>query len=74
MDKFDITRDEIGAKYQVIENSMYFLEIAVFLVEVLVSENNQPKVMEAKDNEMKNLEYNEYFEEVEDVVQEQISI
>ena len=30
--------------------------------------------MEAKDKKMKNLEYNEYLKEVEDVVQEQIGI
>ena len=46
----------------------------MFVVEVLVSENNQPKVMEAKDKKMRNLEYVEYLEEVEDVVQEQIGI
>ena len=70
----DVEKDVIGPQYLWIEKSLCFLENAVFVVEVLVSENNQPKVMEAKDNEIKNLEYNEYFEEVEDVVQEQISI
>ena len=70
----DVEKDVIGAQYLRIEKSVCFLENAVFVVEVLVSENNQPKVTEAKDKEMKNLEYNEYFEEVEDVVQEQIGI
>ena len=70
----DVEKDVIGPQYLRTEKSLCFLENAVFVVEVLVSENNQPKVTEAKDKEMKNLEDNESFEKVEEVVQEKIGI
>ena len=44
----------------------------IFTVEVPVSEHNRPEVKEAKVKEIKNLEYYETFEMVEDVRQEMI--
>ena len=49
-----------------------FLENAVFVVEVPVSECNQLEVKEAKAKEIQNLGDYNTFQEVEDVGQEQI--
>ena len=57
--------DAIGAKYMKMEQTLYFLENAVFAVEVPVSEHNKPEVEEAKLKEIQNLEDYETFELVE---------
>ena len=44
----DVEKDAIGAKYMQMDRSVCFLENAVFVVEVPVSEHNKPKVKEAK--------------------------
>ena len=61
----DKARDAIGAKYMKMEQTLYFLENAVFAVEVPVSEHNKPEVEEAKLKEIQNLEDYETFELVE---------
>ena len=52
----DKDRDAIGGKYIKMEQTLYFLENAVFAVEVSVSEHNKPEVEEAKLKEIQNLE------------------
>ena len=61
----DKARDAICAKYMKMGPTLYFLENAVFAVEVPVSEHNKPEVEEAKLKEIQNLEDYETFELVE---------
>ena len=49
--------------------SVCFLENAVFMVEVAVSEHNRPEVKEAKEKELRILEDYDTFELVDDVEQ-----
>ena len=46
--------DTIGAKYMMVEQSIFFLENAVFVFEVPVSEHNKPKVKEGKVKDIQN--------------------
>ena len=61
----DKARDAICAKYMKMGPTLYFLENAVFAVEVPVSEHNKPEVEEAKLKEIQNLEDYETFELLE---------
>ena len=61
----DKARDAICAKYMKMGPTLYFLENAVFAVEVPVSEHNKPEVEEAKLKEIQNLEDYEAFELLE---------
>ena len=61
----DKARDAICAKYMKMGPTLYFLENAVFAVEVPVSEHNKPEVEEAKLKEIQNLEDYETFESLE---------
>ena len=61
----DKARDAICAKYMKMGPTLYFLENAVFAVEVPVSEHNKLEVKEAKLKEIQNLEDYETFELVE---------
>ena len=72
VEKFDISKDAIGAKYMEMERSVCFLENMIFTVEISVSEHNRPEVKDAKVKEIKNLEDYETFQIVEDVGQEMI--
>ena len=54
----DIEKDVIGAKYLKVEKSVCFLENTVFVVEVPVSEHNQPEVKEAKARRYQTLKIN----------------
>ena len=66
----DKDRDAIGGKYIKMEQTLYFLENAVFAVEVPVSEHNKQEVEKAKWKETQNLEDYEMFELVEYARQE----
>ena len=55
----------IRAKYLKMENSVCYLETSVFLVVVPVKDHIKPKVISAKENEIKNLETFATFEEVD---------
>ena len=68
----NVEKDVIAAKYFIIEKSVCFLEIAVFVVEVLVLEHDGPEVKGTKAKEIHNLEYYKTFEAVKDVGQEHI--
>ena len=65
-------KDVIGAKYLKMEKSVCFLESSVYVVEVPVREHGKAEIIEAKNNEIKNLKTYETFEEVDDEGQETI--
>ena len=70
--KFNIEKDTLWAKNMIMETngrSVCFLENAVFMVEVAVSEHNRPEVKEAKEKELRILEDYDTFELVDDVEQ-----
>ena len=52
--------------------SVCFLENSIYVVELPVREHGKPEVIQAKNNEIKNLETYETFEEVDDIGQETI--
>ena len=56
MNKVYMDIDVTGAKYLKMENSLYFLENKIFVVELPVSEHNKPKVKEAQMKKNQNLE------------------
>ena len=68
----DTVSDNIGAKYLKVVNSVSFSNIAIYTVELPVSEHGQPEVKEAKMAEVNNLLDYDVFEEVEDKGQETI--
>ena len=68
----DEEKDSIGAKYLKVVNSVSFSDIAIYTVELPVSEHGRPEVKEAKISEVNNLLDYEVFEEVEDKGQETI--
>ena len=70
----DLEKDVIRAKYLQMEKNVCFLDNAVFVVEVLISEHNRPEVKKAKVKEMQNLEDYETFELVEDVGEKHIVV
>ena len=66
----DKDRDAIGGKYIKMEQTLYFLENAVFALEVPISEHNKQEVEKAQWKETQNLEDYEMFELVEYARQE----
>ena len=68
----DGLKDMIGAKYLKMEKSVCFLENSIYVVEVPVREHGKAEIIEAKNNEIKNLKTYETFEEVDDEGQETI--
>ena len=56
MKQADITSDTLGTNYLKVENSASFLDLAIYTVELLVSEHGRPEVNEAKETEVENLE------------------
>ena len=65
--------DNIGAQYLNAVNHVSFSDIAIYTVELLVSEHGKPEVREGKMTEVSNLMDYDVFEEVEDKGQETIS-
>ena len=68
----DLQNDIIGAKYLQVEKSVYFMDYEIFSLEVPVKEHGKPEIVEAKNNEIQNLNTYETFEEVMDEGQETI--
>ena len=62
----DEEKDTIGAKYLKVVNSVYLLDIAIYTIELPVSEHGRPEVKEAKMSEVNNLLDYDIFDEVED--------
>ena len=60
------TSDNIGTNYLKVINSVAFADLAIYTVELLVSEHGRPEVKEAKTTEVKNLLDYDVFEEVKD--------
>ena len=55
----DVHLDNVGAKHLKLVNSVFFSDIAMYTVELPVSEHGQPEVKEAKMTEVSNLlDYN----------------
>ena len=61
--------DTVGARYLKVVNSVSFSDVAIYTVELPVSEHWRPEVKEAKDTEINNLLDYDVFEEVKDVGQ-----
>ena len=68
----DKEKDTVGAKYLKVINSVPFLDVAIYTVELPFSEHWRPEVKEAKDTEISNLLDYDIFEEVKDVGQQTI--
>ena len=68
----DGLNDGIGAKYLRMERSVCFMDHSIYVVEVPVREHGKAEIIEAKNNEIKNLKTYETFEEVDDEGQETI--
>ena len=66
MKQADVASDTIGTHYLKVENSANFSDLAIFTVELPVSEHGKPEVKEAKETEVQNLLNYDVFEEVED--------
>ena len=58
----DFHLDNVGAKYLKLVNSVSFLDISMYTVELPVSEHRQPEVKEAKMAEVNNLLDYDVFE------------
>ena len=71
-DSTEAKLDTVGAKYLKVVNSVSFSDVAIYTVELPVSEHWRPEVKEAKDTEVNNLLDYDVFEEVEDVGQQTI--
>merc|ERR1712240_31108 len=59
--------DTVGAKYLKVVNRVSFSDMAIYTVELPVSEHWRPEVREAKDTEVNNLLDYDVFEDVGDV-------
>ena len=59
-------KDTLGVKYLKVVNSVSVWDIAIYTVELPVSEHGRPKVNEAKMSPVNNLLDYDVFEEVED--------
>ena len=71
-DSTEAKLDTVGAKYLKVVNSVSFSDVAIYTVELPVSEHWRPEVKDAQDTEVNNLfDYN-LFEEGEDVGQQTI--
>ena len=68
----DMEKDATGAKYLTMENSVSFLEMCTFTVELPAAEHKRPGVVSAKRREVENLMDYSTFEEVQDEGQETI--
>ena len=68
----DPASDNIGAKYLKVIKSVSFSNIAIYTVELPVSEHGRPEVKEAKTAEINNLLDYDVFEEVKDKGQDTI--
>ena len=68
----DTASDNIGAKYLKVIDSVSFSDIAIYTVELPVSEHVRPEVQEAKMDEVNNLLDYDVFQDVEDKGQETI--
>ena len=62
----DVTSDTIGTNYLKVINSVSFSDLAMYTVELPVSEHGRPDVKEAKTAEVSNLLDYDVFEEVKD--------
>ena len=68
----DEEKNVVGAKYLKVVNSVSFSNVALFTVELPVSEHWRPEVKEAKDTDVSNLLDYDIFEEVKDRGQDTI--
>ena len=64
--------DTNGTHYLKVENSVNFSDLAIYTVELPVSEHGRPEVKEAKEAEIDNLLDYDVFEEVKDEGQDTI--
>ena len=55
MKQADVASDTIGTHYLKVENSVNFSDLAIYTVELPVSEHGKPEVKEAKETEVQNL-------------------
>ena len=55
MKQADVASDTIGTHYLKVENSVNFSDLAIYTMEVTVSEHGKPDVKEAKNTEVQNL-------------------
>ena len=70
----DIEKDTVGTYWMLAErNECFNDEIVTYVVELPVSQHNNPEVKAAKETEMKNLKDYETFDEVEDCGQDRIT-
>ena len=65
MKQADVASDTIGTHYLKVENSANFSDLAIYTVELPVSEHGKPEVKEAKKTEVQNLLNCDVFKEVE---------
>ena len=70
MKQADVVSDIIGIQYLKMENDINLSDLAIYTVELPVSEHGKPKVNEAKDTEVQNLQNYDVFEEVKDTGQD----
>ena len=68
----DAVLDNIGANYLKVVNHVSFSDVAIYTVELPISEHGTPEVKEAKMAEVSNLPDYDVFKEVEDKGQETI--
>ena len=68
----DEEKDSIGARYLKVVNSVLFSNLAIYTVELPISDHGRPAVKVAKTNEIKNLLDYDVFEEVKDTGQDTI--
>ena len=68
----DATSDNIGTNFLKVINSVSFSDLAIYTVELPVSEHGRPEVKEAKTTEVNNLLDYDVFEEVKDESQHTI--
>ena len=72
MKQADIKSDTIGVDYLKVTNSVAFVDLSIYTVELPVSEHGRPEVKEAKEAEIKNhLDY-DIIEEVKNEGQDAI--
>ena len=72
MKQADAHSDTIGANYLKVVNSVTFLDMSIYTVELPVSEHGRPEVKEAKEAEIDNLLDYDVFEEGKDEGQDTI--
>ena len=70
MKQADVASDTIGIQYLKMENDINLSDLAIYTVELPVSEHGKPEVKEAKETEVQNLLNYDVFEEVEDTGQD----